>query len=334
LSIVSLRSLRTVFLAAAFGYHRPVFRLIAAALFTVTFARTAVASPVQLEIVGDACTLDTLEAEVTQLVSPRLSTSSPTRLRVEALRDSTGFVANIWFPDRVDGQRGPRVVSAATCAQLVESVALVIAIALPEAAAEAERPNLATEEPPASAEPSATSIETALVQTVALPAARETAFDLYVAGGSGFSAKGLRGQLLIGTRARRGAGSLGVQLRADAPEERPVTELGRVRVLRSELSVSPCLHLGSIAGCGVASVGAFHGSGIGLHAARSAFAPLISTGLRVTWEHDLAGPVAVRAYIETEAVLTSTQFEVDYMPVWTSGRFEGSGGLGVIARFL
>jgi hypothetical protein len=119
--------------------------LIVAAVWMAGLARTAAASPVQLELLGDACTLDTLEAEVTHLASPEVAAGAPTRVRVETSREADAYSANVWFPERTDGRRGPRVVSAATCTQLTESVALVIAMALtesraPAAAVEADPP--------------------------------------------------------------------------------------------------------------------------------------------------------------------------------------------------
>jgi hypothetical protein len=33
-------------------------------------------------------------------------------------------------------------------------------------------------------------------------------------------------------------------------------------------------------------------------------------------------------------MLTKATFDVDYMPVWESRRFEGSAAVGLLARFL
>ena len=79
-----------------------------AVLAVLLFARTTAAGPAQLEVVGDACSLGELDAEVTALAANSGATP-PTRVRV---------------------------VSAASCSELVESIALVIAMALEEARAD------------------------------------------------------------------------------------------------------------------------------------------------------------------------------------------------------
>ena len=139
---------------------------------------------------------------------------------------------------------------------------------------------------------------------------------------------------MLGTRVQRRAFSLGLQLRADAPEEQLVADVAGVRIVRTELSLSPCIHRGTLAGCFAAGIGAIRGEGIGLRAPRTAIASVATTALRLTWERRLRGPVSIRAALEAHVLLTAAQFEIDYMPVWTSERFEGSGGLGLIARFL
>ena len=76
------------------------------------------------------------------------------------------------------------------------------------------------------------------------------------------------------------------------------------------------------------------GNGIGLRAAQTAYTPVAATALRLMWEQPLRGALSIRAALEAQLLLGSTQFEVDFMPVWTSQRVEGSGGLGLVARFL
>jgi hypothetical protein len=122
-------------------------------------------------------------------------------------------------------------------------------------------------------------------------------------------------------------------MRADAPEDHALQGMASINVFRSQLSISPCLHIGSAAGCVVTSAGTIHGSAIGLTSARSAYTLLVAGGLRATWEHRLVGGVGLRLHLDADALLTTTQFDVDNMKVWVSPRFEGAAGIGVIARF-
>ena len=66
---------------------------------------------------------------------------------------------------------------------------------------------------------------------------------------------------------------------------------------------------------------------------RSVYAPSVASGLRLTWERWYRR-VGARLQLDGRAFLTTTRFQVDYMPVWNSERFEASAGFSVLARFL
>ncbi|NVB76825.1 MAG: hypothetical protein HOV81_00385 [Kofleriaceae bacterium] len=300
-------------------------RRFAMILTMLAGASTASASPARLEIVGDACSLDTLDAQIAQLAS---TDDGEQPVRVETVRTADGVQANIWFPAGPEGQRGPRVVEASTCSQLTESAALVIAMALPERArADEPATRTVTSEVVAAG-------DTAVASNGEVAVEHPTHLGIYVSGGSGISTHGPRGRLLVGASARRGALSLGLEARVDADETYAISEMAGIQVSRAAAALGGCVHRGSFGVCGVASVGTIHGAGVGLHAARDVHTPMVATGLRLTWERTLVGPIAVRAYAEAQALLTETTFDVDLMPVWKSERVEGSGGLGLLARFL
>lgn len=285
--------------------------------FVLLYAHVANADELHVEVSGDACDLSALAHEVSTLAA---SESASTPVHVDVSREDDKLVARVAFPERTFATRS---VTADSCEALVDALGLVIAMALPEA----ER-SVRTEPAPVRAEP--------LAVTAQLPIEphRDVALEAYVSGGSSVSSHGPRGLILLGARVRRASSSLALQLRVDAPEERVVTTHASIRVLRSELSLGPCLHRGRFAGCAAVTVGALRGEGIGLRSAETAYAPLVAGALRLVWEQPLSARIGVRAALETQLLVTSAQFEVDYMPVWTSQQVEASGGLGLVARFL
>jgi hypothetical protein len=286
--------------------------------FVLLYAHVAAADDVQLEIHGD-CALAGLDAEISQLA---VTKSAALHIRIDVAREGDKLVAHVSFSDDAE-----RTVTAATCDELFNALGLVIAMALPEA----ERPAPVHSEPepvPVRAEPMQ------VTKQLASEPRRAAMLDAYASGGSSVSSHGPRGLVLLGVRVRRNAASLSLQLRADAPEERAVTTHASIRVLRSELSLGPCWHRGAFAGCAALTLGALRGEGIGLRAAEIAYAPLAASALRVVWEQPLGAGISLRAALEAQVLATSAQFEVDFMPVWTSHRIEASGGLGLVARFL
>jgi hypothetical protein len=338
-------------------------RGVVAAFVVAATATPAAASPIRLEVSGDACSLDSLETQLTALAgTDPIDAAAAAGVRVEVTRPAHGYQAQIFFDDGNGAIRGPRVVEAKSCGELVQSVALVVVMALPDQASsepapveEPEQSEPAPVEEPAHAEPApaaerkqverlpasppvappAVGRETAIVVSVepSRDASGPANLDVFAAGGGGISTHGFAGQLILGARIERGRVSLAAEVRADAPEQLVVAQMASVRVFRSQLSLAPCVHAGAFAGCVVASAGAFHGSADGLASERSVYSPLLSTGARVIWEHPLTERLALRVHAGIDALVTTTSFDVDHMRVWVSPRFEGSTGVGVLAHF-
>lgn len=306
-----------------------------AAFAMVAAAKAASASPIRLQVSGNGCSLDSLEAQLTDLAgADPIDPAAPATLRIATSQTRDSYEAQIVFDDGKQTIRGPRLVTAATCAELVQAVALVVVMALPREAAAA--PAAMAPEAPA---PAHGREATATTATTAIVAASEPrapgaplAIDVLAGGAGGFTSQGVQAQLLVGARIRRAAGSLGIELRADVPRDYPVSPMASIAVFRTQLSVSPCVHAGSIAACAVASAGAIHGSGDGLVSARSAYLPLVAGGVRLAWEHPISARLAVRLHIDIDALLTTSRFDVDHMQVWASPRFEGGAGLGIVAH--
>lgn len=338
-------------------------RGVVAAFVVAATATPAAASPIRLDVSGDACSLDSLETQLTALAgTDPIDAAAAAGVRVLVTRPAHGYQAQIFFDDGNGAIRGPRVVEAKSCGELVQSVALVVVMALPDQVSSESAPveepeqsepapveELARAEPAPAAEPKQVELPPASPPVAPLAVGRETTIvasvepsrdasgsanlGVFAAGGGGISTHGVAGQLILGARIERGRVSLAAEVRADAPEQLVVAQMASVHVLRSQLSLAPCVHAGAFAGCVVASAGAFHGSADGLASERSVYSPLLSTGARVIWEHPLTERLALRVHAGIDALVTTTSFDVDHMRVWVSPRFEGSTGVGVLAHF-
>jgi hypothetical protein len=340
-------------------------RGVVAVLVVAATATPAAASPIRLEVSGDACSLASLETQLTALAgTDPVDAAAAAGVRVEVTKPAHGYQAQIFFDDGDGAIRGPRVVEAKSCGELLQSVALVVVMALPDRpqassapapVEEPKQPGPAPVEEQAHAEPApvaepkqvelvpasppvappAVGRETTIVASVepSRGASGPANLGVFAAGGGGISTHGFASQLILGARIERGRVSLAAEVRADAPEQLVVAQMASVRVLRSQLSLAPCVHAGAFAGCVVASAGAFHGSADGLASERSVYSPLLSTGARVIWEHPVTERVALRVHAGIDALVTTTSFDVDHMRVWVSPRFEGSAGVGVLAHF-
>lgn len=317
-----------------------------AAVATLAVTTGASAEPPIISIHGDACDLSTLDAELAQMLADKPVGGS--RVSLVTGRSDQTLSAEVLFVG-ADGQRhGPRIVTASSCDDLRDSIALVIVLALPDASAgapadarEPSEPETGTprSEPatPHPIQPPAPTLpveDLAIARSVRAEARSALSIDGYISGASTVTNRGLNEQLLLGVRLRRGRSSLSLQARVDAPEDVRVTETGKIVVTHADVSVAPCVHITSFAGCALVGIGLLRGSGEALHSGRDAVTPVLATGLRIGWEHFLTSNLAVRVHVDGRALLTTTTFDVDYMPVWESSRLEGSAGVGLLARFL
>jgi hypothetical protein len=271
-------------------------------LLLLLLTATATASP-RLELSGNSCDMSsmTIDAPTDALV------------HVEVITDGDQVAATITFDD---GRN--RDVHAASCAQLAESVALIIEMALSEPTRQVHAP---------------ASLADGLGVTASYAVPTSGGFDVVAAAAGAWSSHGWQQQFSLGTRWKRDARSFGVELRVVAPDREPIGASAQIAVWTAAVSVSPCLHRGGLAGCVTATAGTVEGTGRGLAELDRAFTPLLEGGVRLTWEHALSGPYALRLQIDAEAALTTTRFDVDHMVVWTSDRVTIWGGAGVISHF-
>ncbi len=277
--------------------------LVRCLLLLLLLVGTAMARP-RLELTGSGCDLGSLTIDAT----------TDALVHIEITTDGDQVSATITFED---GRK--RAVHVASCAQLAESAALIIEMALSEHPA-AEIHALAH-------------IDSGLALTASSVVPTSTGFDVVAAGVGGPSSHGWEEQLILGTRWKRAARSLGVELRLATPDHQRINTTAQIAVWTAALSVSPCLHRGAFAACVTATAGTIEGVAHGLGDGERAFTPLVAGGVRLTWEHALSGPYALRVQLDADAALITTRFDIDHMVVWTSDRMTFWGGAGVISHF-
>jgi len=260
---------------------------------------------------AEPCTLDGVRAEVAALGG----TFDDARVRVELER----LEGRITFVTAAGELVGPRVVRAATCAELATSIALVIVMSAPHDDVIEATPTETVER-----------IDAPPAVVRALPPRATRRWEA-IAGGAGDASA--RGALELGVRMRRGWYSLGIGAHVDAPQTVDVGGGGVVHVERALVEVAPCVHLWRGALCGLAASGIVVGGGE--HLARSAGAarPALQLGARAELAWPLWSRIALRVHVDALENVTRAQFLVDRMPVWSSPAQELWIGGGVVTSF-
>lgn len=305
-----------------------------APLLLIVAAVSAHASPsLRLVTDGDVCDFSPLAAGVEALAGDRLfHEHGSVSVVVHVDGSATSPSADVTFETSDGSARGPRHLDAANCQALLDAVALVIAIGVPEDAPD-EAPHV--QAPARAIEPQRT-----LSLPLELRERGEVDDDsapskLAVTGGAalGVSSNGVAHQIVVGVRWREPHTSLGLELRIEPSEDRAVVPAGRVEVSRTLASTRLCRHLGDLALCGAASVGVIRGTGNELFDARQAVSVTAGVGARVAWERELWRGVGASVEVGGDAFPRTSRFDVDHMPVWTSSRFEAQVGTGLFAHF-
>jgi len=286
-------------------------------LALVLASSIADASPLRVEISGDACDLGRLEAKTIELApDATFRADAPTRLSIATRATKGGVAARITH----DGGREVRV---ATCDELVDSLALILAMASRTAA---ERPATDEEHP----------LTPAIVErdedAVPSPPA-SSLWSVYAGGAGSRTSEHWITRAVAGVRWRRNAGSLGVEARASSPTDDYLDEATKIRVWDATLALVPCLHLRGLAVCGSVAAGFIRGTSTNLADARDRTSPSMSLGARLEWTLPVWGPLGVRVHLDADAYLTTTRFDVDHMARWGHDRVEVRGGFGAIAHF-
>ena len=222
--------------------------------------------------------------------------------------DATEHGASGSFAILVGGDpQGRRAMEAANCDALLDDLALAIAMVL----------SAPTVPPP--------------VQQAPPERFDEEPWQLGIVGGAATTPSGAR-SIDVGARVKRGAWSLGTRFVHVIDEDVAVAP-GMVHVSRSEIGLLACGHLGALFGCGDVVGGWISGSSSGFASGTQATMPSAAAGLRIGWEQPLVGWLALEAYMEGRAALTTNRFLIDDMAAWTGARFQAQLGIAAVAHF-
>jgi hypothetical protein len=280
-------------------------------------ARAAAAEPLataKLEVSG-ACELTALESRSNELLGRiAITADARARIAIAVTQDAGAFNATLLFSDEAGAAQPARTISAATCDELAESVAIVVSLVLRQA-------------PPPPAPPPPVVTPPPQDDTTYTPAPAPTkALEL---GASISSAK--QSALVIGGRLDRGRAALGADLELVAPASVDVG-IGSVHVLSARLDIAGCWRLRGFAACGLAIGGLVRASGEDLMNARSAVRPVAGLAARVEWRQDLSRRVGLRIFVTGEQLLARPSVLVDEAPVWTYPLRQAALGGGLYFR--
>jgi hypothetical protein len=132
---------------------------------------------------------------------------------------------------------------------------------------------------------------------------------------------------------RRGIGSLGLELRGDAPGTVTSPGGGHANVLLFAATLVPCAHAGSFFACAVGSVGWLHASGADVAVTRSGSAAVLAMGPRAGFELPVGGSLALQ--VHGDLLVNALRPEVSLNgALWPLPPFSGVVAFGIAYRFL
>lgn len=294
--------------------------VIATTLLMVSVA-AADAPTARVEVSG-ACALDTVTNRTNELLGrTALTPEARAAFSVTAEVESDAVVATLEYVDDAGGAQQARTISATSCDELAESVAVVVSLLLrQEALSPPPRPRVRAELP---VDP-VREVESGVARPIG--PARTRSIDLGGAGGTTGAAS-----FMVGGRLQRCRAAAAIELGLETPVELPVGS-GSVHVAIGRLNASSCVRLGSLNLCGLLTGGVVRGRGEGLMDARTAIKPIAGLGVRLEWRQLVSTHVGMRLFGDFEQLLANTRFLVDGMSVWTSDSRQAWFGVGVFLQ--
>jgi hypothetical protein len=278
---------------------------------------TAAASPVRLDVNG-TCDLGLLPTKIRQLApAVELDSNSATTISIVTRTTGDGVAATIT-------RDGEREVRAASCDELVESVALILAMTITTAA---EPPAIPIERP---VTPERTDLTSEIPARSSLPS---SPWSVLVGGAGSRTSEGWITRLIAGVRWRTRDRSMGAEVRVSSPMDESVNAAAQIRVWDATIALTPCLHASAFAACANLAGGFIRGTSTGLVDARSHTSPSMSLGARLEWTLPLTPRFGLRMHLDADAYLTATRFDVDQMTRWSHDRVEVRGGIGAVTHF-
>jgi hypothetical protein len=266
---------------------------------------------------------------------------------VQVWRDHGRYMARLQIIDEQGFSHGTRELASSgrDCAELFDTAALAISIAIDELPKDETPPVTDTVAAPPQPEDA---ISPAVPpppppMPAAPPVSREppaTAPSAHARIAVGVDAVGSLGtapapaagvSVFLGARWRSASGSF--ELRADAPASADSnTGSGRVTGSSYAAALVPCVHYGDAFLCAVGVLGLLHGEASGIAAPRSAPpTAVVAAGGRVGFEWPLSPRVALRARLDLMVDLRPTTFVIDGQDAWTARTLAGAVGAGIFA---
>jgi hypothetical protein len=289
------------------------------------------------------------EADLRQAAKQRIGYDpffvwAKTTVVVEVAREGKTFVAHVRLTDEDGMSRGSRELryDGAGCAGLIDAAALAISIALDVSVPSAEPPAPATTSAPVVEPPGPSELSPATVPKSASP---PEFTDSSARIGPIHGLMGIDALLAIDAApsttvgmdvwasARKGIGSLGLELRADLPATTVGAEGGRATATLFAATATPCAHTGAFVGCVLGSIGWLEASGAGVRVPRSGSAFFPAVGPRVGLEFPLGKSLALNLRADLLVNFLRPTVALDQAPVWTLPHFSAFVAAGLAYPF-
>ncbi|HEY5926475.1 MAG TPA: hypothetical protein VIV11_32535 [Kofleriaceae bacterium] len=286
---------------------------------TSSVAAADASTTARIEAAG-ACELATLEARTNELLGRvAIVPDASARIAVSTVLAGDTFAASLVFSDAAGVEQSSRAITAASCDELTESIAVVLSLVL-------RQPEAADASPPPRVAAPAPAVErTDEAPGIAPPPARASTIAIELAGAVGTA---LDSAVMLGGRLDRSRFGFGVEVAVAMPKSVDAFE-GSVHVTSARLAGAGCASLSRFSACGLLTGGVVRGSGEDLMAARSAVAPLVGVGARLEWRQLVSRRTGVRVFGAFEQLLVRPSFLVGDTPVFTSAERQAWLGAGV-----
>ncbi len=271
-----------------------------------------------------------------------------TTVVVEVTAESGSYTAHVRLVDKRGVSRGVRELRSGEsgCSGLLDTAALAVSIALDMDSTEAPEPPPASSVPvpaqptlpepaPPPPLPSSASRDSSGGDRLSPGAHEESAVHTII----GFdalaaieAAPDVVSGLDVWVGAKRGAGSLALELRTDAPDSAPFQRGGQATVVVLAATLDPCVYAGSFFACGLATVGWLHASGSGVLEPRAGAATTLAFGPRVGVDLPLSRSFALR--LRGDFVINALRPTVSLNgAVWQVPLVGAVLGVGIAYRF-
>ena len=292
-------------------------RSVPVAILLATSVAAAEPRTTRLDATG-ACDLASVEERANELLGrSAISDDAAARVDVTTAHDGASLAATLTFTDE-NGVAHPRTMSAASCDDLAEAVAIVISLVLREEAPPPPPPPPSPPPPPPPEQPANDALF-----APGPPPATSRVLELGIATSSSRHAA-----LVLGGRLEQRRTALGVDVEIGMPEQVDAAQ-GAVHVASARADIAGCLRMQRIAACGLLPAGVVRARGEDLMDASSAILPQASLGLRAEWRQRLTRRVGLRVFATVDQVLVRPRFLVGDAAVWTTPLVQAWVGGGV-----